>query len=55
MRALDMGLHYGLLDHPYGTGETSGKMISRYIAGRTSVEDARSRHAAEILSDGDGD
>lgn len=55
MRALDMGLHYGLLDHPYGTGETSGKMISRYIAGKTSVEDARSRHAAEILSDGDGD
>ena len=55
MRALDMGLHYGLLDHPYGTGETSGKMISRYIAGRTSVEDARSRHAAEILNDGDGD
>lgn len=55
MRGLDMGLHYGLLDHPYGTGETSGKLISRYVSGQTGIEDARSRHADEILRDGEDD
>jgi hypothetical protein len=52
--ALDLGLHYRLLDHPWGAGENPSKLVSKFISGDESVETARTLHARSILQDGEG-
>jgi hypothetical protein len=49
--ALDMGLRYGLIDHPVNP-DTDNTITTKFIIGPTSVESARETHARTVMSEG---